>query len=40
MKQYLEFCNEDPKQLIWTKSADDILKQFKTYYKRASDTGY
>ena len=38
--RYLDVTNEDPKPLIWTKTADQILASVARFCHRTSDTGH
>ena len=40
IKEYLAVYNEDPKPLIWTKSADAILESLRSYCEVISETGH
>lgn len=40
IRHYLAVYNEDPKPLVWTKSADDILESVARFCKRVSDSGH
>ena len=38
--RYLDVTNEDPKPLVWTKTADQILASVARFCQRTLDTGY
>ena len=38
--RYLDVTNEDPKPLVWTKTADQILASVARFYRRTLDTGH
>jgi transposase len=40
IKQYLETCNKDPRPLVWTKTADEILASVAKFCHRTSVTGH
>jgi len=40
IRQYLDNYNKDPKALVWTKSADEILASLARFCKRISDSGH
>ena len=40
IQRYIAICNEDPKPFIWTKTADEILKNLKRFCERISDSGH
>src|SRR5918992_2142919 len=40
IKQYVEFTNDNPKPLIWTKTADQILASVARFCQRISETGH
>ncbi len=40
IRQYLDNYNKDPKPLVWTKSADQILASVARFCKRISDSGH
>lgn len=37
---YIEVNNEDPKPLVWTKTADEILASIARFCKRTSGAGH
>lgn len=40
IREYIEFGNEAPRPLVWTKTADEIFEKLKTYCLRTSDSGH
>ena len=40
IKEYLAVNNEEPKPLVWTKTADAILRSVANYCRRTSRTGH
>ena len=38
--RYLDVTNEDPKPLVWTKTADQILASVARFCQRTLDTGH
>lgn len=40
IREFIEVCNEDPKPMRWTKTADEILGSIARYCSRISDPGH
>lgn len=40
IREFIKVCNEDPKPIRWTKSADEILESIARYCSRISDPGH
>lgn len=40
IREFIQVCNEDPKPIRWTKSADEILASIARYCSRISDPGH
>lgn len=40
IQRYIAICNEDPKPFVWTKTADEILKNLKRFCERTIDSGH
>lgn len=38
IQRYIAICNEDPKPFVWTKTADEILKNLQRYCERINDS--
>ena len=40
IRAYIASTNQDPKPLVWTKPADDILANIQSFYERTSSSGH
>jgi len=40
IRRYIAIRNEDPKPFVWTKTADEILKNLKRFCQRINDSGH